>query len=137
VPAAEIEALISAEVRRHLQANGTDAVDSDRELVERYVERATLTRKHIHLQMRQIGDSPVHTDADEDASRPVSTQLHGSVNVTIPWNRQVQAGVKGIIDVPAHNTPMIPSRRDALLTAIARARNWAEELAHGRGTSGC
>ena len=87
VPAAEIEALISAAVRRHLQANGTDAVGGDRELVERYVERATLTRKHIHLRLRQIGDSPVHTDADEDASRPVSTQLHGPVNVTIPWNR--------------------------------------------------
>ena len=132
VPAAEIEALISAKVRRHLQANGTDAVDSDRELLDRHVERATLTRKHIHLQLRQIGDVPVHTDADEDASRPVSAQLHGPVNVTIPWNRQVQAGVKGIIHVPAHNTPMIPSRRDALLMAIARARNWADELAHGR-----
>ena len=132
VPAAEIEALISAAVRRHLQADGTDAVDSDRELVERYVERATLTRKHIHLRLRQIGDVPVHTDADEDASRPVSAQLHGHVNVTIPWNRQVQAGMKGIIHVPAHNTPMIPSRRDALLMAIARARNWADELAHGR-----
>ena len=132
VPAAEIEALINAAVRRHLQANGADAVDSDRELLDRHVERATLTRKHIHLQLRQIGDVPVHTDADEDASRPVSAQLHGTVNVTIPWNRQVQAGVKGIIHVPAHNTPMIPSRRDALLMAIARARNWADELAHGR-----
>jgi site-specific DNA recombinase len=132
VPAAEIEALISAAVRRHLQANRTNAVDSDRELVERYVERATLTRKYIHLQLRQIGDAPVHTEAGEDASRPVSAQPHGTVNVTIPWNRTVQAGVKGIIHVPAHNTPMIPSRRDALLMAIARARNWADELAHGR-----
>jgi hypothetical protein len=115
-----------------LQASGTDAADSDQELVERFVERATLTRKHIHLQLRQIGDVLVHTDADEDASRPVSAQLHGTVNVTMPWKRQVQAGVKGIIHVPAHNTPMIPSRRDALLMAIARARNWADELAHGR-----
>ena len=48
------------------------------------------------------------------------------------WNRTVQAGVKGIIHVPAHNTPMMPSRRDALLMAIAKARNWADELAHGR-----
>ena len=42
------------------------------------------------------------------------------------------AAVKGIIHVPAHNTPMTSSRRDALLTAIAKARNWADELAHGR-----
>ena len=132
VPAAEIEALISAAVRRHLQADGTDAVDSDRELVERYVEQATLTRKHIHLRLRRIGDAPRGTDADGDVSRPVSEQLHGTVNVTISWSGTVQAGVKGIIHVPAHNTPMIPSRRDALLMAIARARNWVDELAHGR-----
>jgi site-specific DNA recombinase len=132
VPAAEIEALISAAVRRHLQANGADAVDGDRELVEHYVERATLTRKHIHLQLRQIGDVPGGTDADENASHPVSEQLHGTINVTIPWTSALQAGVKGIIHVPAHNTPMTPSRRDALLMAIAKARNWADELAHGR-----
>jgi cytochrome c553 len=35
VPAAEIEVLISAALRRHLQANGTDPFDGDRELVER------------------------------------------------------------------------------------------------------
>src|SRR6266540_4202562 len=124
VPAAEIEVLISAALRRHLQANGTDVLGGDRELVERHVERVTLSRKHIHLQLRQIDDAAVQTDADEDASRPVSEQLHGTVNVTIPWTSTVQAAAKGIIHVPAHNTPMTPSRRDALLIAIAKARNW-------------
>jgi site-specific DNA recombinase len=132
VPAAEIEVPISAALRRHLQANGNDAFGGDRELVERHVERVTLSRKHIHLQLRQIGDAAVETDADEDASRPVSEQLHGTVNVTIPWTSTRQAAVKGIIHVPAHNMPMTPSRRDALLMAIAKARNWADELAHGR-----
>jgi site-specific DNA recombinase len=132
VPAAEIEVLISAALRRHLQANGTDALDGDRELFERHVERVTLSRKHIHLQLRQIADAAVQTDADEEASRPVCEQPHGAVNVTIPWTSTVQAAAKGIIHVPAHNTPMTLSRRDALLMAIAKARNWADELAHGR-----
>jgi DNA invertase Pin-like site-specific DNA recombinase len=132
VPAAEIEMLISAAVRSHLQANGTDAVDCDRELVERHVERVTLAPKHIQLQLRQIGDELVQTEADAGASRPGSEQLDGLVIVTIPWTSTVQAGVKGIIHVPAHNTPMAPSRRDALLMAIAKARHWADELAHGR-----
>jgi site-specific DNA recombinase len=132
VPAAEIEALVVSALRNHLQANGTEAVDGGRELVERHVERVTLTRKHIQLQLRQIGDVPLQTEADEGASRPVSEQLHGLFNVPIPWTSTVQAGVKGIIHVPAHNTPMAPSRRDALLMAIAKARSWADELAHGR-----
>jgi site-specific DNA recombinase len=132
VPAAEIEVLISAAVRSCLQANGIDALDDDRDLVERHVERVTLSRKHIQLQLRQIGDAAVQADADEDASRPVSEQRHGTVDVTIPWTSTVQAGAKGIIHVPVHNTPMKPSRRDALLIAIAQARKWMDELAHGR-----
>jgi DNA invertase Pin-like site-specific DNA recombinase len=132
VPAAEIEALISAALRSHLQANGIDALGGDRELVERHVERVTLGRKHIQLQLRQVGDAAVQTDADEDASRPICEQLHGTVNVTIPWTSTLQAAAKGIIHVPAHNTPITPSRRDALLMAIAKARNWADALAHGR-----
>ena len=42
------------------------------------------------------------------------------------------AAVKGIIHVPAHNTPMKPSRRESLLMAIAKARSWVDELANGR-----
>ena len=45
------------------------------------------------------------------------------------------AAVRGIIHVPAHNTPMKPSRREALLSAIAKARNWVDDLAHGRAAS--
>jgi site-specific DNA recombinase len=130
VPAAEIEALISAALRSHLRADGIDALGGDREVVERHVERVTLSRKHIHLQLRQI--VAVQTGANEDASRPGCEQLHGRSNITIPWTSTLQAAAKGIIHVPAHNTPITPSRRDALLMAIAKARNWADALAHGQ-----
>ena len=40
--------------------------------------------------------------------------------------------VKGIIHVPAHNTPIKADRREALLIAIAKARNWIDDLTHGR-----
>ena len=49
-------------------------------------------------------------------------------------NRPHPTAVNGIIHVPAHNTPMKPSRRDALLIAIAKARQWVDDLAHGRAT---
>jgi site-specific DNA recombinase len=45
------------------------------------------------------------------------------------------AVIKGIIHVPAHNTPIKPGRRDALLIAIAKARQWMDDLAHGRAAS--
>jgi hypothetical protein len=43
--------------------------------------------------------------------------------------------VKGIIHVPAHNTPIKVDRREALLITIAKARQWIEDLTHGRVAS--
>ena len=43
--------------------------------------------------------------------------------------------VKGVIHVPAHNTPIKAGRREALLIAIAKARQWIDDLAHGRAAS--
>jgi hypothetical protein len=34
--------------------------------------------------------------------------------------------------VPAHNTPLRPSRRETLLIAIAKARQWVDDVAQGR-----
>ena len=42
------------------------------------------------------------------------------------------AAVKGIVHVPAHNTPIKPARRETLLTAIAKARQWVDDMAQGR-----
>jgi len=47
----------------------------------------------------------------------------------------VPATVKGIVHVPAHNTPIKPGRRETLLLAIAQARNWIDDLVHGRVAS--
>ena len=56
VPAAEIETLVLAALRDYLQASGAaephPIANSDRQLIERLVERITLTRRHIKLQMR-------------------------------------------------------------------------------------
>src|SRR5262249_27972551 len=51
------------------------------------------------------------------------------------WTSPVPAAVKGIIHVPAHNTPIRASRREALLIAIAKAHQWIDDLAHGRAAS--
>jgi hypothetical protein len=55
--------------------------------------------------------------------------------ITVPWTSPVSATVKGIIHVPAHNTPMMPSHRESLLRAIGKARSWVDELADGRVSS--
>jgi site-specific DNA recombinase len=129
VPAAEIEALVVAALRNHLDASGAaePLPDNDRELLERHLERVTLTANYLELRLRQsVEPTKAHDFANNSAGRPIASVT------TIPWSSPVPAAVKGTVHVPAHNTPMTPSRRDALLMAIAKARNWADELVHGR-----
>src|SRR5262245_613029 len=134
VPAAELEALVLATLRQHLQASGAESpptVDGDRELIERHVERITLTPKHITLQMRPGSDAPDAVMVPTDAGHNGVEDLRGAT-ITTSWIGPMPAAVKGIVHVPAHNTPMKPSRRETLLTAIAKARQWVEEVAQGR-----
>src|SRR5260221_10464813 len=115
-------------------ARGEQLPDNDRDLVERHVERVTLTANHVELRLRQIVEQAQELDAHDGAStsQPAISTIK---TIAIPWTSPVPAAVKGIIHVPAHNTPIKPGRREALLIAIAKARNWINDLAHGRVAS--
>jgi site-specific DNA recombinase len=131
VPAAEIEALITATLRNQLNASGAGEPlpDDDRVLLERHLERVTLTPNHLELRLRQsVEAAQAHDPANNSAGHPIASVT----TITVPWTSPVPAAVKGIVHVPAHNTPMTPSRRDTLLMAIAKARKWIDEFAHGR-----
>jgi DNA invertase Pin-like site-specific DNA recombinase len=132
IPAAEVEAFIVAALRNQLNANGAgeQLPDNDLELLERHLERVTLTSNHLELRLRQNLEP---AQADNPAIRdPSAPQMAGLATITVPWTSPALAAVKGIIHVPAHNTPMTPSRRDTLLMAIAKARSWVDDLANGR-----
>jgi len=80
-----------------------------------------LTPTQLELRLRQS------VKPDQATSR-----MADGTTITIPWTSPLPAAVKGILHVPAHNTPITPSRRDILLTAIAKARSWVDDLATGR-----
>jgi hypothetical protein len=122
VAAPELEALVVDAVRRHVQANSTASnpiVETDRELIERHLLRATLSRTAITLHLRQdIADAEA-SGAQDLPDRPATAPT----TVTIPWTAPAAAPVKGIVHVPAHNTPMKPGSRETLLMAVARPAN--------------
>jgi site-specific DNA recombinase len=137
VPAAEIEALVLAALRHHLQASGAEpqpTAGSDRDLIERHVERITLTPKHIKLQMRPSSEAPDAVAVPGDAGHNAVEDLRVAP-ISIPWTGPMPAAVKGIVHVPAHNTPIMPARRETLLTAIAKARQWVDDVAQGRSAT--
>jgi hypothetical protein len=91
-----------------------------------------LTPNHLELRLRQIIEpAQAHDPANTSAGR-----LTASVTtMAVPWTSPVPAAVKGVIHVPAHNTPIKAGRREALLIAIAKASQWIDDLAHGRAAS--
>ena len=139
IPAVELEALVVAALRDHLNAGGAgeQVPGSDRDLVERQLERVTLTSNEIKLRVREmVEEAPqalcAHGTANDTSSgRPIA----GVKTIAVPWRSPVPATVRGIVHVPAHNTPIQPGRREALLIAIAKAREWIDDLAHGRVAS--
>src|SRR5262249_33259083 len=63
VPAAEIEALVVTALRKH-SCVGEQLPDNDRELLERHLERVTMTPDHLELRLRQI----VETEQEHDTA---------------------------------------------------------------------
>ena len=137
VPAAELEALVLTALRNHLDpGSGLQLPDSDRDLVERHVESVTLAHSEIKLRLRAIAEEAAQQrDTDDSASTPSGPPNTTVETIAISWTSPVPASVKGIVHVPAHNTPIKPGRRETLLLAIAKARNWIDDLVHGRVAS--
>jgi DNA invertase Pin-like site-specific DNA recombinase len=131
VPAAEVEGLVIMALRNHLNPRGAgEQLPDNFELLERHLERVTLTPNHLELRLRQYVE-PAQADNAVNNGSP-APRIPNVTTITVPWTSPVPAAVKGIIHVPAHNTPMTPSRRDIMLVAIATARSWVDELANGR-----
>jgi hypothetical protein len=133
VAAPELEALVVDAVRQHLQADGTASkpvIETDRELIERHLLRATLSMTAITLHLRQdIGEAEACGPQDLPA---LGSPVGEPTTVTFPWTVPAAAPVKGIVHVPAHNTPMKPGSREILLNAVAKARKWLKGIERGQ-----
>jgi hypothetical protein len=62
---------------------------------------------------------------------PVSRQLT-TTTITLAWAAPSFAAVKGIVHAPSSEPTMKPESRIALLTAIAKARRWIDDIRLGR-----
>jgi hypothetical protein len=116
-------------IRRHLQGDGTNPrpiPEMDRELIERHLLRVTLNAKEVMLHLRT--DTGTGSPLGRDDPIFVGT---ARATIAIPWTVPTATPVKGIVHVPAHNTPMKSGSREILLIAIAKARKWIKEVERG------
>jgi DNA invertase Pin-like site-specific DNA recombinase len=134
VPAPEVENLVLATIRGHLKGIGQadDPISiTDRDLIERHVERITVKPQAIEVTLMQ-NDGPA-TTGEHDSERVE----HGGndrppLALVLPWAPQSFAAVKGIVHAPSAAPTLKPEIRDALLMAIAKARAWIDDLTEHR-----
>ena len=134
VPAPELGALVVDAARRHLQGNGADPKPlpkSDRELVESYLPRVTLSAKEVTVHLRADAATNEPADGQKDAMFAGAAFTSESTIIAVPWIVPAASSAKGIVHVPAHNTPMKPGSRETLLIAIAKARKWIGTVSAG------
>ncbi len=140
IAAPEIEELVVAAIRHQvseiIQTGVSDPSSptelSDRNLVAQHVDRIVLRTRHIDITLR-AGASDSHADRleaggqgtpDEPASAPTLLRL--------PWTPTSASARKGIAWRPSAKSNLDPQTIETLLTAIAKARCWMNDLAEGR-----
>jgi DNA invertase Pin-like site-specific DNA recombinase len=134
VPAPEIEALVLDGVRKRLTSSPQElSATTDRDLIERYVERVVVKPQALELSLllpREVSVPGQETDAsDHDAGPSATTKL------TLPWAAASFVALKSIVHAPGETQALKPGSRDALLAAIAKARGWIEDIKTARVAS--
>jgi site-specific DNA recombinase len=133
VPAPEIESLVCDSVRRHLTA--TDAAEpqtalADRELLERHVARVIVKSQALDVWLIPTCEASAQA---EDPGLDDPAPCHSpTTTITLPWTAPSFAAVKGIIHAPCAKPTMKAETREALITAIAKARGWIDDIRLGR-----
>src|SRR5437763_12137329 len=134
VPAPEVENLVLDGVRNHLAAAGAPQHSTgldDRELIEQYVEKVIVTPRVLEVRLA-VTEAAAETDrAGTSGCAPGRLPT----TLVLPWTGRAPAAIKGIVHAPSSNPVLKSETRDALLTAISKARGWIEDLRLGRVAS--
>ena len=133
VPAAEIEKLVLDGIRRHLASMGEaehPTAIADRDLIERHVHSVTV--KPQALEVRLVPTSEASALTEEPGTKDLAPGQLSTTAITLAWTAPSFAAVKGIVHAPSARPELKPESRDALLTAIAKARRWIDEIRLGR-----
>jgi site-specific DNA recombinase len=97
----------------------------DRELIERHVERVIITPQALKVCFNPASEASAQVD---DPTLDCPAADNPSTTITLAWTAPSFAAVKGIIHQPGARQAMKPESRDALLTAIAKARGWIDDI---------
>ena len=137
ISAPDIETIVVQGVRNHLdkpKGKERQGLTADRELIEQHVERITVKPQAIEIMLvSEVGHGPDEHDHGISAQRRLRSDF--PVVITVPWTAPVTTAKKGILHSPSFGPTMNPDNKDILLTTIAKARAWIDDLVEGRVAS--
>jgi site-specific DNA recombinase len=137
VSAPDIETAITNAVRIHsVKCRADDGQDPTppQELIEQHVERIIVTPQAIEIHLvSEVGHGPNEHDQGIATQRP--SKSDSAVIITVPWTTTATAAAKGLLHSPLPSPAMSVDERDFLLTAIAKARAWVDDIVEGRVSS--
>jgi hypothetical protein len=85
----------------------------------------------LEVRLLLASEAPAQT-SEPSVNYPAPDLPTTVTTVTLAWTAPRFAAVKGIVHAPSANPTMKPESRDALLTAIAKAREWIADIRLGR-----
>jgi site-specific DNA recombinase len=133
VPAPEIEALVLDGVRKHRASIGEvehPTTIADRVLIERQVDSVIV--KPQALEVRLVPTSEASVQTEEPSINDSATRRLPTTTIMLAWTAPSLAAVKGIVHAPSAKPAMKPVSRDALLSAIVKARGWIDDIRLGQ-----
>jgi site-specific DNA recombinase len=132
VPAPEIDAVVLKALRDrfggHDDGRQLPLLD-DRELIERRLERVIIKSYAIEI---HVANAERLEGMRRDTAGDCETDDPPQTTITVPWSAATFAEVKGIIHSPSPRSTMSLDTRELLLSAIAKARTWIDDVVDGR-----
>jgi site-specific DNA recombinase len=131
INAPELEALVTEAIQTHrlYQREERSTLESERGLICQHAEKIIVRAQFIDIHLVNATDQ----DAEQDAQNPAASE--GPVQrevISVPWTKLSTVSPKGVLHSPTQRPAMNIDERDALLTAIAKARAWIDDLVAGR-----
>jgi site-specific DNA recombinase len=154
VPAAEVDRLIIAAVRKHLEVRAERVVPegsnpiTDVDLIATHITRVDVKQDHLAIHLAIMSEEPNETQKDittpeckngNNRTQPVvgDERNHLQANIlVVAWKKPPSKKPREIIPPAAHSShqdqrPIRAETRARLVTAIARSRQWLDELVAG------
>ena len=131
VNASDIETKVVQAVRDRLDRCNADEdqrAAPDRALIEQNVQQIIVKPQELEIHLvSEAGDQVIATQRSSESTCVVV--------ITVPWTMTANGTAKGVLHSPLPSPVMSVDERDVLLTAIAKARAWIDDLVEGRITS--